>query len=47
MEYGVGFSIEHPKTSLMWKLNAYVRLLARSDIFVVEFDQCAYGLKKV
>jgi hypothetical protein len=41
----VAFSLEHPRTSLLWSLPEFVEL--QRGQFVVDFDQCCYGMRKV
>ena len=43
--YGSYFSIENPKTSLLFRYEPIERLLEVKDASLVSFDQCAYGLR--
>ena len=45
IEEGIGFSVENPLTSFIWHTPLFQELLEREDIFVVDFDQCAYCLR--
>lgn len=39
------FTIENPKTSYVWKLDALCELVRKTSAVRVSFDQCEYGLK--
>ena len=43
--YGGFFSIENPKTSLLFRFEPIARLFELSNARLVSFDQCAYGLQ--
>ena len=42
IDSGNYFSIENPKSSMLWKFEPMLDLMSRS--FLVDFDQCSYGL---
>jgi hypothetical protein len=39
-----GFTIENPKSSLLWQLSYFKALLAQDFINRVDFNMCAFGL---
>lgn len=43
MKRGKFFSIENPKDSFIWQLKGFKRLASLEGVFLVTFDQCAYG----
>ena len=42
---GRHFIVENPKTSQMWSLPAWQRIISKPGVAVVDCDQCMFGLR--
>ena len=45
IRHGSYWSLENPRTSLVFRMPTIVDIQTRSDTHVIHFDQCMYGLK--
>ena len=42
-DLGIGFSIENPRTSMIWSFPPFVQLAQREGVFIVDLVYCSYG----
>ena len=45
LKHGVGFSVENPKTSMMWLYPPMLRIAQRPDVYTVDLVYCRFGMK--
>ena len=42
---GIGFSLENPRTSMIWELPEMMKPMAMAEVFMIELVYCAYGAR--